>query len=515
MVWLPHADVLPKWVRWPLAEPAAELFARLLLGIAEEPRREIANCLRCDPALVLWAMSLAESDGAGSFDTVDDVASWLADAFGEAALPCGAPRASRWFLPPGEPRASEPSHSCDDDSEAVSDTRCRAAELAHECATVARRADELAGSDCRLSAASELLGLVHNAGKWLRAFTDESGAAHQSPLSHALRQRLQLLQAEEPRQTDPPRTPAECVRAAIASPSLESDEQDHLAEQVQAYWMQPVGTWSQMLPALAARLTRLGQLEQRFEKQLEEEKLAALGELAAGAGHELNNPLAVISGRAQLMLRGEDDPDRRRALSAIDSQALRVHEMISDLMLFARPPALTKAAVDLPTLVARLVAEHALEAHQRGIDLAIAATQPRLAIVGDETQLEIALAALLRNSFEAIGADGAVKITVGTSPDGAARASESRPRMAHVQICDDGPGIAPEVRRHLFDPFFSGRAAGRGLGFGLTKCWRIIRDHGGTIEVADAPAGGALFTVRLPQAESAAETFRATASTGQ
>src|SRR6478752_5710914 len=84
--------------------------------------------------------------------------------------------------------------------------------------------------------------------------------------------------------------------------------------------------------------SRLQQLESEFQRTLEAEKLESLAEFAAGAGHEINNPLAVISGRAQLILRQEKNPERRRELAVINSQALRIHEMIADLMLFARPP---------------------------------------------------------------------------------------------------------------------------------------------------------------------------------
>ena len=84
-----------------------------------------------------------------------------------------------------------------------------------------------------------------------------------------------------------------------------------------------------------------------FEERLEQEKLAALKELAYGAGHEVNNPLANIAARAQTLLEDEVDPERRRKLIAIHRQAMRAHEMIADLMLFARPPQLNVAEFDL------------------------------------------------------------------------------------------------------------------------------------------------------------------------
>ena len=76
--------------------------------------------------------------------------------------------------------------------------------------------------------------------------------------------------------------------------------------------------------------------------------------------------------------------------------------------------------------------------------------------------------------------------------------SATTPETVQVTIRDNGPGIPVEARRHIFDPFYSGREAGRGLGFGLTKCWRIIRMHGGTVEVRSSPSGGAEFALLLP-----------------
>ena len=102
-------------------------------------------------------------------------------------------------------------------------------------------------------------------------------------------------------------------------------------------------------------------------------------------------------------------------------------------------------------------------------------------------QLNVALGALCKNSLEAIGHDGRIEITV-----------RRLGQTAEVRVSDDGPGIRPEHRRHLFDPFYSARQAGRGLGFGLPKCWRIVTNHGGHVEVESTPGQGAVFTVTLP-----------------
>ncbi len=277
---------------------------------------------------------------------------------------------------------------------------------------------------------------------------------------------------------DPPLAAAPLVAEARA----EADRQA-------ALWMEPVAG-AGLLPLLGRRLRRLAELESRFAEALEAACLDAMAEFAAGAGHEINNPLAVIAGRAQLFLQDEADPERRRALALINTQAKRVYEMIADMRLFARPPQPELAPVDLGALMGRLVEEAAPAAAERSIRLRWegAARQGEVIVTADATQLLVALRALCRNAMEAIGHNGEIEFTL-AADDAAVR----------IGVRDDGPGIAPEIRPQIFNPFFSARQAGRGLGLGLSKCWRIVADnHGGRIEVDSSP-GGALFTVTLPR----------------
>ncbi|MGD0384000.1 MAG: histidine kinase dimerization/phospho-acceptor domain-containing protein, partial [Thermoguttaceae bacterium] len=102
---------------------------------------------------------------------------------------------------------------------------------------------------------------------------------------------------------------------------------------------------------LATILSRLETLENKFQETVEAEKLEAMAEFAAGAGHEINNPLTIIAGRAQLFLQGETDPERRRSLALVNSQAMRIYEMIADMMLFARPPQPNFAPVDAAKII--------------------------------------------------------------------------------------------------------------------------------------------------------------------
>lgn len=231
-----------------------------------------------------------------------------------------------------------------------------------------------------------------------------------------------------------------------------------------------------------------------FEARLEREKLAALMELAYGAGHEINNPLANIAARAQTLLEEEREPERRRKLLAIHRQAMRAHEMIADLMLFARPPKLELAAADLRQIVRMVVDEQREFADERSIKLECEVGDAAVEVEVDATQLAVAVTALVVNAIEAVGRDGRVQVIV-------REWAETGVRSAEVIVRDDGPGISDAVRRHLFDPFFSGREAGRGLGFGLSKCWRIVTDHGGQVVVNNVAGGGAEFTILLPQRE--------------
>lgn len=226
--------------------------------------------------------------------------------------------------------------------------------------------------------------------------------------------------------------------------------------------------------------------------ELEREKLEALAEFAAGAGHEINNPLAVIAGRARLLLRDETDPERRRDLAIIQVQAMRVHEMIADLMLFARPPEPEFRAADLNAVATAALAASAAKADTLGVRLERRGACDPVALRIDPDQIQLAVRALIDNGLNAVDRGGLVTVEV--------RGGATN----EVVVSDDGPGLAADERRHAFDPFFSGRQAGRGLGMGLPKAWRIATNHGGavTIELAatnEPSERGATFVLHLPK----------------
>ena len=226
-------------------------------------------------------------------------------------------------------------------------------------------------------------------------------------------------------------------------------------------------------------------------------KLAALAELAAGAGHEINNPLAVISGQAQYLLaHGADwfqgDPERpRKALNTIIGQTHRIHSLLRDLMQFARPAAPRPAWFDLPTLLAETASSLAELAEQRRVRIEIGRKPDRLAAFADAEQVRIALTCLLRNAVEAAPSDSWARIRL-VEPVVAS--------VVEVAVEDGGAGPAPDQRAALFDPFFSGRPAGRGRGLGLPIAWRLARQQDGDVRLdAAPPIGPTRFTLTLPR----------------
>ena len=230
-------------------------------------------------------------------------------------------------------------------------------------------------------------------------------------------------------------------------------------------------------------------------------------EFAAGAGHEINNPLATILGHAQVLLRGETDPDRRKSLEAIGGQALRIRDMIGDAMLFARPPAPALTTCDPGALVREVVSRLSQEAGTRRIQLTTTC-EPIPPLQTDATQFKVVVGCLVRNAFEALPEGGDVHLHLSAGPlapnaspdDSSDHSSEvGGGDGVRLVVTDTGRGFGADELRWAFNPFFSGRQAGRGLGFGLPNCQAIVHSLGGQIEVANRPERGAIATLWLPR----------------
>jgi two-component system, NtrC family, sensor kinase len=241
-------------------------------------------------------------------------------------------------------------------------------------------------------------------------------------------------------------------------------------------------------------------LEERVrseEQRLQAAKLIALAEFAAGAGHEINNPLAVISGQAQYLLKHERDwlasdseGKAASALHTIIGQTKRVHSLLRDLMQFARPSPPRRVWFDLPTLLGEIAANLEEMARQRQVRVEIGPTPEKLPLLADLEQVRTALTCLLKNAIEAADVDGWARLRI-VEPLGEHR--------VEIAVEDNGPGPDADQRDHLFDPFYSGRTAGRGRGLGLPLAWRLLRQQGGEIRLLPQMEGPTCFAVSLPR----------------
>lgn len=231
-----------------------------------------------------------------------------------------------------------------------------------------------------------------------------------------------------------------------------------------------------------------------WESTLREKKLASLAEFAAGAGHEINNPLGTITGRTAQLLKDEPDPERRRMLEAIGAQAYRIRDMIGDTMTFARPPAPVRELLDLTEQVGETLTRFETDIRDREIMLEVIAAEG-IPVFADPTQLAVVISELMRNSLTEVSDGGTISLFCESFQLNDAP-------WARLRMVNDGPELTMLEREHCFDPFFSGRQAGRGLGFGLSKCWRIVQQHQGSLELIRSTPSATEFEVCLPACES-------------
>jgi signal transduction histidine kinase len=221
--------------------------------------------------------------------------------------------------------------------------------------------------------------------------------------------------------------------------------------------------------------------------RLHVQKLRALAEFAAGAGHEINNPLAVISGHAQRLLRTEMEDDQQASLRGIVKQTERIHQVLMDLMQFSRPPQPRRIDLDLRQVIDEASLRLRSFAEERGVRLILPECAERLTVHVDAAMLRTAIGCLLRNAAEAAPRDGWVRVSINAEAG----------RIA-VVVEDSGPGPAAARREHLFDPFYSGRPAGRGRGLGLPTAWRLARENGGDVRFEPTTQSPARFVLTLP-----------------
>jgi len=241
---------------------------------------------------------------------------------------------------------------------------------------------------------------------------------------------------------------------------------------------------------LLARAEQSVENLQRLQAQLvQTEKLVSIGQLAAGAAHEINNPLTAILGYSDLLADDASLPEKARAISGkIRDQARRTKTLVGNLLSFARQVPAERTLLDLNTVVTNAVQLRALDLRNSNtkIDLRLESVLP--GVRGDGNQLMQVFFNIVNNAVDAMEShNGGGTLTIKTMRD--------RANVA-ILFSDTGPGIKEPHR--VFDPFYTTKPIGKGTGLGLSICFGIVQEHSGKILCYNSQTGGAVFRVELP-----------------
>jgi len=224
------------------------------------------------------------------------------------------------------------------------------------------------------------------------------------------------------------------------------------------------------------------------QQMLQAAKLSALGELVAGVAHELNNPLTVLIGTAD-MIEAEAPPAMQRHVHLMREAINSAQYVVKGLLTFGRQMPLQKTRVDLAELTEKVLALTFGELHVAEVKVRTDIAPELPAVWADANQLQQVLVNLINNAKQAMAdVQGERRLLLS--------GQRAEPARVRIQVEDTGPGIAPDVMSKVFDPFVTTKSDGTGLGLSIS--YGIIREHGGTLTVDSTPGRGATFTVELP-----------------
>jgi len=239
---------------------------------------------------------------------------------------------------------------------------------------------------------------------------------------------------------------------------------------------------------LEARIAeRTRELQEAQAHVLHQEKMAAFGLLAAGIAHEVGNPLTSISSLIQMLQRRDQDGYTKEKLGLVSGQLDRIQTTLRELVTFSRPASIARSRVSIADVIqeALNIAKYHKRTKGRSIEMNVPSNLP--AVMGVHDQLVQVVLNLILNAIDATDAGGHIRVR-----------AEVVDNTLELHVEDDGAGIASENLSKLFQPYFTTKKHGTGLGLFVTR--KLILEHGGDIDVASEPGGGAQFHIRLPKA---------------
>ena len=249
------------------------------------------------------------------------------------------------------------------------------------------------------------------------------------------------------------------------------------------------------------------QLHEQHREVMRADQLAAVGQLAAGLAHELRNPLMCMKVLVQSAVRrGHNTTLDSRDLQVLNEEISRLETLLQTFMDYARPAKLEKQEADLASIVRQTVDLLSGKAERRNVTIDCRLAEEQLAVEADGAQLRQVILNLLLNALDTVPAGGKIWVEalrgdgerMGLDGDGV-----SQPYVC-LRVADNGRGLPKEKRNRIFEPFFSTKDTG--LGLGLAICQRIIRAHGGELAAKDREGGGAVLEVLLPSWQCPRET---------
>ena len=248
---------------------------------------------------------------------------------------------------------------------------------------------------------------------------------------------------------------------------------------------------------LTKELAVKAEMDRQKEQLFQSEKLSALGELLAGVAHELNNPLSIIVGNAEILHEEVEDEFLQRRVGKLSQAAHRCVRIIRSFLSLARQEPLDLRPITISKLIDSAIDAVAGEAEATRIRLINDGDTTCPDVIADEVQLTQVIINLLTNAIQAMD-DAKVGDQIELS------CSWNRKSLT-LRVEDNGPGISDEIKTRIFDPLFTTKLAGKGTGVGLAYCHRIIAAHKGQIRLEKSAGAGAAFTVELPLAEDPQE----------